>query len=76
VAEDTVQPVTMLRAYGWIVAFTSIAVGTVRIVADSEEAVPPGARVDKAVVARPQESLVGAGTPVELVVVVAVPFMR
>jgi hypothetical protein len=54
VAEDTIQPVAMLRAYGWIAAFTSIAVGTVRIVADPEEALPPGARVDKAVVARPQ----------------------
>jgi len=58
-------------------AFSAIAVHSVRIVTDADEALPTCAGVDKAIWASSQDGLVFvAGTAIELVVVIAVLFMR
>ena len=58
-------------------AFAAIAVHSVRIVTDVDEAVTTGAGVDEAVRACSQNGLVlVVGAAIELVVVVAVLFMR
>lgn len=75
-SKDAIKPVAMVCADGGIVAFTTVAVSPMGVVAHFDEPLPAVACIDEAVGAGAQNGLVIGAASVELVVMVAVFLMR